>query len=362
MVRPALPPPASWTPYLDESYREEWYSNFGPVSARLERALAAEFGHDGEEFVLASSATSGLAACLIAERIAGPVLVPAFTFPATASAVRMAGAEPVLIDVDAARWACDAAALGRALDKIGARAVMLVAPFGIAQDFSAHLALCAARGAVAIIDNAAGLGGPRRACRGAVYEVFSLHATKPFAIGEGGAVAMPETRVENFRAALNFGLPSVPTAEARWGINGKMSDFAAAIGLAVLDTYRDIVAARRQQARRYLGLLGQFADIAVHRGVGDAPWQVFPCLMPTPDAAAAFVAAAQPRGLELRRYYRPSLAEGGFMACAEDCAVSAMLAERMVCLPVYSRISEAELAELHRIVAACLERSLAVPA
>src|ERR1700722_6466525 len=204
VVRPHIPGMAEWLPLLTESYRRQWFSNFGPLATRLEAELAARFGSSGDAFAVTASATAGLAACLIAEGIKGPVLMPAFTFPATASAIRMAGAEPVLVDVDPDSGACNLAGLVRALDRTGAKAAMLVAPFGIAQDFSAHVAVCAARGAIVVVDNAAGLGG-RPWDHGAAFEVYSLHATKPLAVGEGGAVRTSEPWAAGLRAALNFG-------------------------------------------------------------------------------------------------------------------------------------------------------------
>jgi dTDP-4-amino-4,6-dideoxygalactose transaminase len=361
VVRSAFPAPEEWLPYLEESYAENLFTNFGPVANRFETALATQFGEEGETFVAVSSATAGLAACLIAERITGVVLVPAFTFPASVSAVRMAGAAPMLVDVDAATWACDAHKLGRALDRTGAEAVMLVAPFGICQDFSAHVALCRARGVMVLVDNAAGLGGgprSRRALRGSAYEIYSLHATKPFGIGEGGTVQTPVDRADAVRSAINFGFPHNGEHRGRWGINGKMPEFTAAIGMAVLARYDHVMAIRRRQVRSYIELLARFRDIVVRHEVADAPWHVFPCLLPNPAAAADFTAEAGRRGLEIRRYYRPSLSEWGGTPLAESCAISEMLAEQMICLPIYSRTTAAEIAELHRIIKASLAQSL----
>jgi dTDP-4-amino-4,6-dideoxygalactose transaminase len=363
LVRPALPEPSEWLPFLEDSYRTRWFSNFGPASTQLERELAETFGAPGEAFVLTSSATAGLAACLIAARAAGPVLVPAFTFPATFAAVRMAGLEPILIDVDEGSWASSPEQVAKALNDTGADAVILIAPFGIEQDFSGQIAACRARNAVVVIDNAAGLGGGvwhRSSCRGGVFEVYSLHATKPFAIGEGGAIRAAEAMVPALRSASNFGLPWQPHDEPRWGINGKMTEIAAAIGLAVLRNYRNVVTARRAQAKRYIGLLDRFHGIAIHRDIADAPWQVFPCLLPSPEVTENFVAEAARRGVEVRRYYRPSLADWGGLRTVDRCATSRYLAERMVCLPVYSRISAAEIRELHGVVARCLEHAITV--
>jgi dTDP-4-amino-4,6-dideoxygalactose transaminase len=361
VVRSAFPAPEEWLPYLDESYAQNLFTNFGPVVNRFETALTVEFGEKDDAFIAVSSATAGLAACLIAEEVTGVVLVPAFTFPASAAAVRMAGAEPMLIDVDPVTWACDARKLGRALDRTGAEAVMLVAPFGICQDFSAHVALCRSRGVRVVIDNAAGLGGgprSRRTLRGEAYEVYSLHATKPFGIGEGGAVQTTAEHAGAVRAAINFGFPHSAEHRGRWGINGKMSEFAAAVGMTVLAGYDDVLAVRRRQVNSYIELFARFGDIMIQHAVADAPWHVFPCLLPTPAAAGDFTAEAGRRGLEVRRYYRPSLSQWGGIAAAERCGISEMLAERMVCLPIYSQTTEAEIAELHRIIKASLTRSL----
>jgi dTDP-4-amino-4,6-dideoxygalactose transaminase len=353
VVRPSFPTPDEWSPYLKTSYDLHWFSNFGPAVTQFEAALTAEFGEPGDAFVTTVNATAALAACFIAERISGVVLVPAFTFPASAGAVRMAGAEPMLTDVDASTWACDVEKLRRALDRTNAEAVMLVAPFGITQDFSAHVALCRSRGVTVVIDNAAGLGGgprSRRKLRGTAYEVYSMHATKPFGIGEGGVIQTPADRVAALRSAINFGFPNDLARHGRWGINGKMSEFAAAIGLAVLDRYADALTFRRAQARRYIELLARFDDIVIHHGLTDTPWSMFPCLMPSSAAAEDVVGEAGRRDLEVRRYFRPSLNQWGGIALAGDCSVSEMLAERMICLPVYSRATAKEIDQVHRIV------------
>src|SRR6516225_7955661 len=96
LIRPAVPKPEQWFPFLQESYQSGHFSNFGPVASRLEHGLRETFGVPGDGFVLTASATAALAACLIASDISGPVMVPAFTFPATFAAVRMAGCEPIV--------------------------------------------------------------------------------------------------------------------------------------------------------------------------------------------------------------------------------------------------------------------------
>ena len=251
MVRPELPPVSDWAPCLEETYRSNRFTNFGALSLRLEALLADQWGTPGSACVLASSCTAALAAPLIANHITGKVILPAFTFPATLSAIRMAGATPVLIDVQPGDWRVSAADLDRAFAGTGARAAIVLCPFGFRSHFTEHARVAAARSALLIIDNAAGLGVTRNHLELSphVFEAYSLHATKPFGIGEGGAVFAHQSSVNALRRALNFGLPmECPAEPPFWGINGKMSEFQAAVGLAVAAGFSRRLEARRAMA------------------------------------------------------------------------------------------------------------------
>ena len=89
-IRPDVPPISAWVPILAEAYEAGRFSNFGPLSRRLEAALAATWGGAESACVATSSCTAALAAPLIAAGVRGRVVLPAFTFPATLTAIRMA--------------------------------------------------------------------------------------------------------------------------------------------------------------------------------------------------------------------------------------------------------------------------------
>jgi dTDP-4-amino-4,6-dideoxygalactose transaminase len=358
IVRPNLPSPAAWSSLVAETYASRWFSNFGPLSVRLERALGAAFSSEEGACVLTCNATAGLAACLISHGISGSVLVPAFTFPASASAVRMAGAKPLLVDVDRQTWAMSAAVLDETLCTTAAPAVMLVAPFGISQDFHEHIEICRRHNALLVIDNAAGLGVPRQHVENTpgVLEVYSMHATKPFAVGEGGVIFTNKAQEEIVRATLNFGLRAPYRVHGpQWGINGKMSEFHAAIGLAQMECYKLHGQARQRVVTRYVDALSKLPDLTYPLDGSRSPWQFFPVLLPSVTAAMRMIARAAESGLEIRNYYRPSLSVWPGMDCAHPCPVSEELSGRMCCLPVYSDASEAERDEMLEIVlrAAC---------
>lgn len=365
LIRPDVPPIGDWAPVLDEAYRARRFSNFGPLSLRLERLLAETWGGADSVCVAASSGTAALAAPLIAHGITGRVILPAFTFPATLSAIRMAGAEPFLVDVSPGDWRVSADTLVRALATTGARAAIVLCPFGQRSDFRDHARHLGDRGGVLVVDNAAGLGVDREPLETHAwcFEACSLHVTKPFAVGEGGVVFAHRSQEHALRRALNFGLtPGRPADLQGWGINGKLSELHAAVGLAAACGFSQRLGRRRAIVMRYLEALAGFPEIAACSDPTAATWQFFPLLLPTPEAADRFVAEAEARGMETRRYYAPAL------SCLPDvdrlgpCPVAEDLAARMCCAPVYADATAAEEAEMAGVFRAALGAALAGPA
>jgi dTDP-4-amino-4,6-dideoxygalactose transaminase len=358
-IRPVVPPVVKWAHYLEPAYRAKWFSNFGPVVHQFETELSKRLCHPDEVITTANNCTSGIAAALIARNVSGTVLVPAFTFPATVSAVIMARAEPWTLDVDRDTWCLSASLLDKTLDSEKCGAVVLVAPFGLQQNFTRHFEICAQHGIPVLIDNAAGLSSkgmslPHESC----FEIYSLHATKPFAIGEGGAIRSRASEAEALRRALNFGLKRGSVLGGSWGINGKLPEFSAAIGLAVLEDFDRIINHRRAAALRYVDLLKGFDQLDYPMEVDRAPWQVFPVLLPSPAITSQFIKRAAEESLHVRRGYHPSLEDWPGTKKIAACPNARWLAERMVALPIYSDITEDESLHIIEIVRRCLEEVL----
>jgi dTDP-4-amino-4,6-dideoxygalactose transaminase len=362
VIRPAMPSADRWAGLLADSYAAKRFSNTGPLVQRLEARLGAAWGAECSVCVLVSSGTAAIAAPLIAAGVRGRVLLPAFTFPATLAAIRMAAAEPLLVDVCPRSWTTDAATLDAAFAASGATAAVVLRPFGLRTDLDAHAEVAARHGAVLVIDDAAGLGVDRDLPERQpwVFEAYSLHATKPFGIGEGGAIFAHRDAEERLRRAINFGLPNPDaTREPTWGINGKMAEFQAAVGLAVADAFPAQLARRRALAARYAALAAAFPEVDCRPEVTDGAWQFFPLLLPDSVAADRFEAETRGRGMEIRRYYAPSLSRLRDVPRLAACPVSEDLAGRMCCAPVYPDAGDDEIDEMVAIVGAALRACLA---
>ncbi|HET8757336.1 MAG TPA: aminotransferase class I/II-fold pyridoxal phosphate-dependent enzyme [Solirubrobacteraceae bacterium] len=337
-ARPLVPPPAAWLPFLEASYENRWFTNGGPVGARLERELEHRSAVTDREAVLVSSATAGLTATLLALGVEGAVAVPAFTFPASAHAVRLAGCRPVLCDVDPATWELTPAAAHAAVRDHGCTAIMHVRPFGFCRDLSGIERSARELGVPLVVDSAAAFGGttddglPVGGAGDA--EVFSFHATKVFAVGEGGAVVADPALAAQIRRTINFSLSGTDVAGP--GLNGKLSDMAAAVGLAMLRRLDEHIAVRRAAVERLAKAVTGAA--ALPAAPGRPPWQGLPVLAPDRAARDAAVAALHADGIEARVYYAPGLHRTTAFApfATAPLPVTDAICDRIVCLPVHS--------------------------
>lgn len=217
--RPLLASASRIAPYLKRLDENRYYSNVGPLVLEFEKRLSEKFQ---TPCVTTSSATTGITACLLALNLPKGSLVacPSWTFVATAAAIISAGHIPYFVDADKKTWL-----MGTLPKHISA--AVFVLPFGSPVDFTL---LDEYSDKVSIIIDAAAGFDSVRSCKCPV--VISTHATKTFGTGEGGIVLSPdESFLKAIRTISNFGLPDVK----RIGINAKMSEYAAAVGLSELD-------------------------------------------------------------------------------------------------------------------------------
>jgi dTDP-4-amino-4,6-dideoxygalactose transaminase len=346
-----------------------WYSNGGPCAIELTARLEQRLG-SGTHAVLVSNATMGLLAALRAacgeptgaRRL---ILTPSYTFTATACAIEWAGFEPLFVDVDPEHWHIDPEQLEGALDAFGGEiaGVLACATFGVAPPPAVRAAWRAAsadRHVPLVIDSAPGFGSvdAHGLPLGGLgdTEVFSFHATKPFAIGEGGMVATPDPELaERMRRLVNFGLAPGTRVSDVAGINAKLSELHAATGLAVLDRFDEVLAGRRR-------LAGALANATTGCGLGmqtgafDGTWQFFQALAPTAAARTAALAAARDLDVEVRTLHDPPLHRHPAFARARrygTLAVTDDLAARSLSLPLANSLPAGAVERIAEVARAC---------
>lgn len=366
--RPSLPSIGRIERYYRMAERDHWYSNNGPCARLLRERLEAYVG-GGLGCVLVSSGTMAL---LVALRAAlgepgarRELLVPSYTFIATVSAIRWAGFEPVFVDVDRDHWHLDPACLEQALEERREQVagVLAASTFGCAPPLTVRTRwerACAELEVPLIVDSAAGFGsrdeaGAPLAAQGDA-EAFSFHATKPFAVGEGGAVfaADPEL-VERMIRQAAFGLDERRVLVDEPGLNAKMSELHAAAGLAALDEHERVLAARRERAAR-LRVLLEPTGVSFQHGSERSAWQFVPVLAPTAAARDAALREGAARGVGLRSYHEPLHEMERLRGCAVAGTLDATreIASRSLSLPLSNDIGDDELARVAEVVAAAV--------
>lgn len=230
---PDMPSADEVMPFLREIDSNHWYTNSGPLLNRLNKQIGdVHFAGMQVHTLLCSTGTAALElglACLNLKPGAR-VLVPAFTFPASANAIENCGFEPVFCDVDEASWVLTPEIALDAIAQARIDAVMPVAALGRPLPVDKWDRFCETTGVPVLIDAAPALGNQGVGKR--FHVAYSLHATKAFGIGEGGVLASQDAAlIDRARRMSNFGIGADTQVVCR-GTNAKLSEYHAAVGLA----------------------------------------------------------------------------------------------------------------------------------
>ena len=311
----------------------------GPKVEEFEAGVARAVGTAHAAAV--SSGTAALHLSLLALQI-GPgdeVIVPAYTFPATANAVELCGARAVLVDIDPDTFVVDPAAVAAAVTS-KTRAVMAVHLFGRPVDWEALQT--AVPQEVVLIEDAAGALGARyrgTACGAlGVMGCLSFHPRKIVTTGEGGAVTTDEAQLDAAVRRLRHHGWVTPGDMPAPGFNYRLPDLLCAIGIPQLARLEQLLAARERVAAWYAERLEHFVLIPSAAEGDRHGWQAYVVQLDRRDEALAALRAA---GIEAQigtwalHLLEPYRAQGVFPAA--DRAF-----ERALALPFATTTTEEE--------------------
>jgi len=282
----------------------------GPTVRRLEERAAGYLGV--QHCVAVSSCTAGLMLVLRASALSGDVVVPSFTFAATAHAVAWNGLRPAFADISPDDLLLDPAAAARATG-VRTSAILATHTYGTPCDVEG-LAEVARRAGIRLFFDAAHAFGSRR---GETMiggfgdaEVFSLSPTKVLVAGEGGIIATnDDVLAERCRIGRDYGNPG--DYDTRFvGLNARMSELHAATALASFEDLEERIGRRNELAERYRKALAELPGVCFPAVAdGDrSTYKDFTVLVEADefgmdaDRAAAALAA---EGVQTRRYYAP---------------------------------------------------------
>jgi perosamine synthetase len=343
---------------VEDALASGWVAQ-GPRVEAFERAFAS---FCGVEHAVASTSCTTALHLAVAALGAGPgdeVVVPAFTWIATANAVAYTGATPVFCDVSLETFNLDPDAMAAAVTERTA-GLLPVHLFGLAADMAAVTAIAERRG-LWVVEDAACAVGTRQADRqaGSFGDAgcFSFHPRKTLTTGEGGMlVTGDEALAASARSLRDHG--SSRSGHARHagprafelpahdvlGFNYRMTDVQAAIGCAQLDRAPWLLAERARLATRYSDALADLEWLRLP-GVPEGEthgWQSYVCLCAPGTDREALMAALEEQGIATRPGTHAPPETGVYGRPPEEFPNAHLAARRSLALPLYAGLADGE--------------------
>jgi dTDP-4-amino-4,6-dideoxygalactose transaminase len=236
---------------IGDALDRRWLTNDGPYARELEARLCDTL--KVKHCLVLCNGTVALEIAIRAAGLTGEVLVPSFTFAATAHALQWQRVTPVFCDIDPATHMLDVAALEKMITP-QTTGIIGVHLWGRGCDVAGLEALAARRNLTLLFDAAHAMGcsiGGRMIGGFGKAEVFSFHATKFFNTLEGGAIATNDDEMANkIRLMRNFGFAGYDNV-VYVGTNGKMNEFSAAVGLTNLEGVEGVITCNRRNHEQY---------------------------------------------------------------------------------------------------------------
>lgn len=315
-LKPNLVKLETYEKYLRSIEQSRLYSNFGPLNSLFEDRIKAEYFHGIGATSTVNNATSGLMIAMATAKRSGGryAVMPSFTFSATPLAAIWAGLDPYFVDVNTDDFSMSEESLLQTLDSLGEEVAVVVpyATFGFPIDLLPYARLLR-EGMPVVVDAAASFGASRdETAFGTGFPgivVFSFHATKAFGIGEGGLVYSADPRlVDLLRSSANFGFGPDKVSEIH-GLNAKLPEISAAIGLATLDAFPEKKRKRMEIHEWYRAELRDRGLLekgwAMQQQAGEIAHQFFPLLCPPGTSNHTMAQSMAKHGIEIRTYFSP---------------------------------------------------------
>ncbi|QIZ59042.1 DegT/DnrJ/EryC1/StrS family aminotransferase [Acinetobacter indicus] len=349
VTKPYLPSREKLEDYVDGIYERKWLTNNGPLVQELTKRLEKYLGV--ENLLLVSNGTLALQ---IAYRTLGvnkvvngkpaEAITTPFSFIATASSLKWEGINPVFVDIDPETWCLDPNNIESAITP-QTRAIVPVHVFGNPCDVEFIQDIADKHDLKIIYDAAHAFDVSYKGQSILKYgdaSILSLHATKLFHTIEGGAIIFKRREdLEKAKKLINFGI-SAPDCIDELGINAKMGEFSAAMGLCVLDEVEKVKEKRKNIWDIYRGALENEIVMQKWSDSSVKNCAYFPIVLPSEKKALDLMQNLGFKNIQLRRYFYPSLESVEVFGKHKKLPISQDISSRILCLPLYPDLSDSQ--------------------
>ena len=350
---PLLPSAQDLLPYLEEIDKNRYYTNFGSLNDLFSKRLENWFAERTKKtfhVITCSSATSGLELAISSLKLppGSKILIPAFTFIATATSVLRMGHVPIAGDCNPESWIMTPEIADAVLGKYKFDAVIPVAAFGVSYKSGEWSSWSKKNGIPVIIDAASAFGSQMPDY--GIVTIFSLHATKALCAGEGGLIVTNNSVLASLlKKMTNFGIGTSSNQHYTPGANAKLSEYHSAIGLASLEKFEFNCAQRRRLLKDFISKLDGYTNnqFIYQKGITEvmAP-TIFSVLAKNEKHRSAIEHTLAANNIGSRRWYQPLISHSPYLPkiiTPIDIPNSIDLEKRLIGLPFYLDLTSSDI-------------------
>lgn len=336
VTKPFLPPQQIYHHYLDGIWKRQWLTNMGPLSSDLELRLKEHL--NVKHLLFVTNGTVALQMAIKALQLKGEIITTPFSFVATTSSIVWEGCTPVFVDIDERTLNIDAEKIEAAITD-ETSAILATHVYGNPCDVEKIDQIAKKHNLKVIYDAAHAFGvqvNGKSVFEFGDISICSLHATKLYHSTEGGLVITKDPLLLKKLAYIrNFGFDG-PERFAELGINGKNSEFHAAMGLANLKFVDAIHQKRKELTERYDRMLTNLLAVkpAWHSGSKNN-YAYYPLVFENEELMHQCMEGLKAYEVFTRRYFYPSLATALPYLPPSHLEVTDLISKKVLCLPLY---------------------------
>lgn len=337
--------------YINHIMESGWFTNNGNLVQELEQRLQSYL--NVKNLVLVCNGTLALQIAYKALELKDEVITTPFTFIATASSLVWNGLDIVFADIDPCTFNISPNKIESAITQ-QTSAIVPVHVFGNPCDIE-HIQEIAKKRNLKVIYDAAHAFGVKYKGKSILewgdISIISFHATKIFHTIEGGALIIKDDLVyERVRKMINFGITGPESIECL-GINARMNELQAAMGLTLLNQMNVIVKKREKLFHTYNTLLGDRIQRPRWNSHANNNYHYYPIVLDSEEQVKRVEKILRENNIFPRRYFYPSLDELDFLNTKSgEMKISRNIAHRILCLPFYETLKLSECKKICKIV------------
>lgn len=351
VTKPFLPPQQIYHSYLDGIWKRNWLTNMGPLASDLELRLKDHLKVNHLLYV--TNGTVALQMAIKALDLKGEIITTPFSFVATTSSIVWEGCKPVFVDINPESLNINADQIESAIT-VKTSAILATHVYGNPCDVEKIEKIAQKHHLKVIYDGAHAFGvevNGKSIFEFGDISTCSLHATKLYHSIEGGLLITKDPLLLKKLASIrNFGISGFDSFD-ELGLNGKNSEFHAAMGLAHLKYIEEIAKKRKALIVRYDDKLKNLkARRPLWHSASENNASYYPVIFDSEELLLACKENLELNEIGTRRYFYPSLATALPYLVPENLSITEDIARRVLCLPLFYELTFEEVDMICRLL------------